>query len=195
MNTLAFLYGTSKEPGEAADHSASGCARNGSGRSSRFYCQHRQGRKSGGRYPLYIFPSKNDLFNEVYIEIKNEVYRRLHDSFPHGAELYERVKHVWTKTLHLAIEEPEERKVSLQLHLSSSLTDATRKLVGSRSGVVAQTMSELAGRGIFRELPSGFAAAAMGAMQDAVVESIAKKPCLKSVLMEKGFAAFWRMAE
>ena len=141
------------------------------------------------------FPTKNALLNELYIELKGDVYRRIHANFPHKAELRLRARHVWTETLHWALEAPEERKVSLQLNVSDVVTQATREHVGSQSGALAQTASEVALRGVFRELPPGFALSVMGAMQDAVIDTIAKTPRQKKMLIEKSFDAFWRMAK
>ncbi len=141
------------------------------------------------------FATKNDLLNELYVELKGEVYRRINAHFPHEAELQQRARHIWIETLHWAIERPDERKVSLQLNISDLVTPATRERIGSQSGAVAQAMSEVAKRGVFKDLPPGFASSAIGAMQDAVIDTIARKPRQRSLLIEKGFEAFWRMAE
>ncbi len=140
------------------------------------------------------FATKNDLFNELYIEIKGEVYRRINADFPHGAELRERARHVWVETLHWAMERPDERKVSLRLNVSDAVTDATRERIGPESEAVAQAMRELAARGVFKDLPPEFAASAITAMQEAVMNTVAERPGHKARLIEKGFEAFWRMA-
>ncbi len=141
------------------------------------------------------FATKNELLNELYVELKGEVYRRVNANFPHEAELRQRAQHVWTATLQWGIERPDERKVSLQLNVSDVLTDATRERTGSQSGAVAQTMREVSKRGAFTDLPPSFASSVITAMQDAVMETVAKKPRQKAMLIEKGFEAFWRMAK
>ena len=141
------------------------------------------------------FATKDDLLNELYVELKGEVYRRINANFPHEAGLRQRTRHLWTEYLHWAIEKPDDRKVSLQLNLSEVVTAATRERIGSQSGAAAQTMSEVAGRGAFRDLPTGFASAAILAMQDSVMDTVARRPRQKAMLIEKGFEAFWRMAK
>ncbi len=141
------------------------------------------------------FPTKNDLFNELYLEIKSEVYRRVNAQFPHEAGLRQRARHVWTETLHWAIDRPDERKVSRQLNVSDIVTARTRERIGSESDAVAQALSEVAGRGAFKDLPAAFASSAIGAMQDALMETLARKPRQKAILIEKGFDAFWRMTK
>jgi hypothetical protein len=56
-------------------------------------------------------------------------------------------------------------------------------------------MEELGQHGAFKNLPHGFASAAMVAMQEAVLEMAAKKPRQKLMLVEQVFDAFWRMVE
>ncbi len=140
------------------------------------------------------FPTKHELLNGLYLELKTGVHRRIDAGFPHADSLRERTRHVWIQTMRWAIEQPDERKVSLQLNVSDIVTDITRQRAGSESGAVARAMREIATRGAFQGLPSSFAPSVMGAMQDAVLDTIAKNARGKTALIEKGFEAFWRMA-
>jgi AcrR family transcriptional regulator len=141
------------------------------------------------------FSSKDDLLNELYVELKTEVYRRIHAGFPHESGLRARARHVWTEYLRWAMEKPQEQKVVVLLNLSSVVSAATRERIGAERGTVVQTMDELGERGAFKELPKGFASSAMAAMQEAVMEMSAKKPRQKTILVEQAFDAFWRMAK
>ena len=141
------------------------------------------------------FSSKDELLNELYIEVKSEVYRRIHADFPHDSGLCERVRHIWIEHLRWAIEKPQERKVSVLLNLSTVISSATRERLGADYGAVAETMDELGKRGAFKDLPKGFASSAMMAMQDAVIEMAAKRPRQRGKLVEQTFDAFWRMAQ
>lgn len=141
------------------------------------------------------FATKDDLLNELYVELKSEVYQRMNAEFPERAGVRERARHVWTVYLHWAMEKPDERKASVQLNVSDRVTPETRERIGEARGAVAQTMHEVGQRGAFKTLPAGFASSAMAAMQEAVMESAAKRPRQKAMLIEQGFDAFWRMAK
>jgi AcrR family transcriptional regulator len=141
------------------------------------------------------FSSKDALFNDLYIELKTEVYRRIQANFPYKSGLRERARHVWTEYLRWAMEKPEERKVSALLNLSMVVSAASRQQMSAERGAVSQTMDELGERGAFKDLPPGFASSAMMAMQEAVMEMAAKKPRQKVRLVEQAFDAFWRMAK
>lgn len=140
------------------------------------------------------FSSKEQLFNELYLELKTEAFSRIYAEFPHDSGLRERARHVWTRYLRWAMEKPEERKVSLLLNLSPVISPETRKQVHAERCHVSRTMDELGKHGAFQHLPQGFASAAMTAMQEAVMDMAAKKPRQKTSLIEQGFEAFWRMA-
>ncbi len=141
------------------------------------------------------FATKEDLFNELYIALKSDVYRRFQTAFPLQAGLRERAHHIWTEYLRWAINNPQNRKVSILLHLSPIITTATRKKMDAQRGAVSQTMNELGQQGAFQHLPPGFAASAMSALQEAVIEVATKKPSQKAALIVQAFEAFWRMAE
>lgn len=141
------------------------------------------------------FSSKDDLFNELYVALKTEVYGRIHADFPHHSGLRERVRHIWIEYLRWAMEKPAERKVSVLLNLSTEVSAATRERVGAERSAVTQALQELDPRGAFQGLPSGFAASAMTAMQEAVMEMASKHPHQADQFIERAFDAFWRMAE
>jgi len=141
------------------------------------------------------FASKDELFNELYIELKTEAYGRIHDGFPHSSSLRDRARHIWTEYLRWAMEKPEQRNVSVLLNLSSIISPATRERMSAQRGAVTATMQQLDKRGAFKNLPSGFASSAMTAMQEAVMETASQKPRQKAKLIEQGFDAFWQMAK
>jgi AcrR family transcriptional regulator len=138
------------------------------------------------------FPNKEELLNELYVELKGEVYTRINTNFPHKGSLERRARHIWSSVLDWAIEFPEKRKVSAQLNVSDLITPETRARTGAQRGTVDETLSELGTRGALRGLPAGFATATMSAMQEATMEFIAKQPKQREELIERAFQVFWR---
>jgi AcrR family transcriptional regulator len=138
------------------------------------------------------FPNKEELLNQLYVELKGEVYRRINTNFPHKGSLERRARHIWSSVLDWAIEFPEKRKVSAQLNVSDLITPETRARTGAQRGTVDETLSELGTRGALPGLPAGFATATMSAMQEATMEFIAKQPKQREELIERAFQVFWR---
>jgi len=141
------------------------------------------------------FPTKEELLNELYVELKREVYSRLNAGFPHKAGLERRVWHVWSGFLNWAIEFPEKRKASVLLNVSDVITAESRERTASERGPIDATLSELESRKALRGLPKGFAAAAIASMQEAAMDLITKQPKQREALIERTFKFLWRALE
>jgi AcrR family transcriptional regulator len=138
------------------------------------------------------FANKEELLNELYLELKGEVYARVNGNFPQKANLERRARHIWSSSLDWAIEFPEKRKVSVQLNVSDLITPETRAKTAAQRGTTDETLSELGTLGELRGLPAGFATATMSAMQEATMEFVAKQPKRREELIERAFQVFWR---
>jgi len=138
------------------------------------------------------FPTKEQLLNELYLELKGETYAWVNAKFPGKGSLEHRAHHIWSSYLDWAIAFPEKRKVSVQLNVSDVITPATREKTAAARDAVGQTLSELDPRAALRGLPAGFAAATMSALQEATMEFVARQPGRRKQLMVRGFQAFWR---
>lgn len=138
------------------------------------------------------FANKDELLNELYLDLKAEVYRKVNANFPNKASLERRAWHLWSSFLDWAIEFPQKRKVSVQLNVSDLITPETRARAAVGRGAINAALNELESRESLRGLPPGFAAAAMSAMQEAAMDFIAKQPKQRKKLIEQSFKIFWR---
>ncbi len=108
------------------------------------------------------FANKEELLNELYVELKGEVYTRINANFPNKGSPERSARHICSSVLNWAIEFPEKRKAAVE------------------------TGSALCG------LPPGFATTTMAAMQEATMEFIAKQRKQREQLLEQAFQVFWR---
>lgn len=138
------------------------------------------------------FTNKDELLNELYFELKNEVFQKINARFPHKESLQRRAWHVWATYLNWAIAFPAKRKASMQLHISDVITPETHARTISIRGAVEATLYELEKSPALREMPAGFAAATMSAMQEAVMDFIAKAPKQREALVKRSFKLLWR---
>lgn len=138
------------------------------------------------------FANKEALLNELYLQLKSEVYSRVNTSFPRKANLEGRAWHVWSSFLDWGIEFPEKRKVSIQLNVSDLITTETRMSAAAERGMIEVTLNELGRRSALRGLPTGFASAVMSAMQEATMDFIARQPRQRVEITERAFQVFWR---
>ena len=138
------------------------------------------------------FTNKDELLNELYLELKNEVYDKINAGFPHRGNLQRRAWHIWATYLDWAIAFPAKRKASMLLHVSDVVTPETRSRTATQSGAVDATLQGLEKGTALRGLPKGFAAAAMSAMQEAAMDFIAKAPKQRDELIKRTFKVLWR---
>jgi AcrR family transcriptional regulator len=141
------------------------------------------------------FATKRELLNELYFELKLEVYAQVNSGFPHKAGLEKRARHLWTSFLDWSIEFPEKRKVSLQLNVSDVITPETRARTAEARCTIDAVLAELGTRGALRGLPPSFASAFMGSLQEATMDFITKQPERREELSRKAFQVFWRALE
>lgn len=146
---------------------------------------------AAGTLFLY-FANKEELLNELYVDLKGEAYKKINANFPHKGSLERRARHVWSSYLDWAIEFPAKRKVSVLLNVSDLIKPETRERINAERGAVDATFRELSSRGAVRGLPAGFGAAAMSSMQESTMEFIAKQPKQRKELIEKAFQVWWR---
>lgn len=138
------------------------------------------------------FATKDELLNELYVELKSEIFDAINVEFPHRASAERRAWHVWSCSMAWSMEFPLKRKVSMQLTVSDVITAETRSHSAEKRGPLDTLFAELDGRESLRGLPSGFAASLMASTQEATADMIAKNPRQRRALVERGFALFWR---
>src|SRR5580700_1443302 len=90
---------------------------------------------AAGTLFLY-FANKEELLNELYIELKSETYKKVNANFPRKGSLERRARHIWSSYLDWAIEFPEKRKVSMQLNVSDLITSEARARTAAERGAV-----------------------------------------------------------
>jgi AcrR family transcriptional regulator len=146
---------------------------------------------AGGTLFTY-FANKEELLNELYFELKTDLYRRVNSDYPPRASLEQRARRVWLSLLDWAIEFPEKRKVSLQLNVSDVITPETRARVAGERSLIDAILAELEIRSAIEGLPPGFASAVLGAMQETTIDFMARHPKRRKEIGERGFQAFWR---
>lgn len=138
------------------------------------------------------FVNKEDLLNELYVELKSDVYRRMSNGFPQKASLEKRIRHIWSAYLEWALESPEKRRASVLLHVSVIVRPETRERAAEQRASVGPTFDELNNRESMDGLPKGFATATMSAMYETTIDFAAKQPRRRKEIVEQAFRIFWR---
>ena len=73
------------------------------------------------------FSTKDELLNQLYLHLKSEFRMMLITGYPGDADVKERCRHLWDRSIDWGAASPAKRKAMRQLAVSGKITGATRK--------------------------------------------------------------------
>src|ERR1700722_18842928 len=138
------------------------------------------------------FPSKDELLNRLYLELKMDLRDAMMTGYPAGKSLIDRSRHVWDRYIGWGSAHPLKRRAVRQLAVSDRITEECKKLVGDAFGEVNDMMRECAAGGAMRRQSPHFVWAIMCAIADSTMDFIAREPAQAKRYTKAGFDAFWK---
>ena len=139
------------------------------------------------------FETKRDLFNELYLELKEEVASAAMKELPTGAEPREQLLHLWQRWMKWAVLYPEKRRALAQLDVSDEITPETRAAVHKTMAGIAGLLEEIRAGGPMRNAPMGFVVAIMNSVAEATIDFMTQDPTHAKKHCKEGFEALWRV--
>ena len=142
---------------------------------------------------LFIyFANKDELLNQLYLELKTDVRDAMMTGYPSGKSLIDRSRHLWDCYIGWGSAHPLKRRAVRQLAVSDRITEESKKLVGDAFREFDDMMRECAAGGAMRHQPPAFASAIMSAIADTTMDFIAREPAQAKRYTKAGFDAFWK---
>ena len=138
------------------------------------------------------FETKADLFNQLYLELKNATASAALEGMPAGAELREQMLHSWSKWMSWAVANPDHRRMPVQLGVCDEVTPATLASGHEAMAGVAELLKLVRNNGPMRKVPIGFIAAIMNALAEATMDFMIRDPAHAKKSCKEGSDAFWR---
>ncbi|CFR16734.1 TetR/AcrR family transcriptional regulator [Yersinia kristensenii] len=136
------------------------------------------------------FPSKDELLNQLYLALKQEVASEIMCNFPLNASVEDRAHHIWQSYVFWAFSHVDKRRTLQQLAVSHLITDETRNksaaLLADVNALLNELEQEDAG------ISAHFVAAIMTALADTTVDFMLAEPARSSEHAAVGFKLFWR---
>ena len=138
------------------------------------------------------FPTKDDLINALYREIKLELANAMMSDFPRKKNVRTKLQHLWNRYVKWGIVNPEQRKVLAQLNVSEALTKESRD-AGSAPFVEFQTMlrDAIEARVFRNDVPVELISKALAALVEATIDLMASNPAKANRYRETGFQMYW----
>ncbi|CAG4886693.1 TetR/AcrR family transcriptional regulator [Paraburkholderia saeva] len=137
------------------------------------------------------FDTKDELLNQLYLEIKAEMREVMMAAYPKAASLQTRTRHVWDTYVNWGVAQPDKRRTLAQLSVSDRISEQV-KVAGMQAFANVNTMiEESIARGALRDLPPAFVTAIMGSLAETTMDFIARDPAHADRYRTAGFEAFW----
>lgn len=137
------------------------------------------------------FSTKDELFNQLYLEIKTELHGIMLATYPREAALKERMRHAFCNYVGWGVRHPAKRKAIAQLGASERVTEQTRAEAAQLFAQLGALLQESTAEGTLRGLPQPFVSAIMAALADTTMEFAAREPEHAQRYIDSGFEAFW----
>ena len=138
------------------------------------------------------FPSKADLFNHLYLELKADMAAAVLDGLPTTVGLREQQFRMWSNWMRWAVSHPDKRSAVAQLGVSDEITPQTRASGHQTMAGIGVLLEQCRANGPMREAPMGFVVAMVTALAESTVDYMVKDPANADKHCTTGFEAMWR---
>jgi hypothetical protein len=137
--------------------------------------------------------ASSPAFNQLYVELKNEVGAAALQDFPHTTGLREQMRHVWTHWLHWATAHPDKRRVLAHLGVTDDITPPSRQ-AGSRAlSGLGRLVDQCRSDGPMRDAPLPLVVTVMNGVAEATMDFMMRDPANADAHSATAFEAVWRM--
>lgn len=139
------------------------------------------------------FPTKVELFNQLFLELKLGMATATLQSLPARSPLREVFAALWTNWMRWAIAEPEQRRAIALLAVSDDITPATRDRAHQTMGHLAALVEQARRNGPLRDAPFALVIGLLNAVADTTMDFMLKDPTTAEASSAAGFEAVWRL--
>ncbi|RRA48987.1 TetR/AcrR family transcriptional regulator [Acidipila sp. EB88] len=139
------------------------------------------------------FPTKAALFNQLYLELKQEMAAAATANVEQSDFSREHFFQIWHNWMHWAVAFPEKRKALTQLDVSDAITPETRAAAHRAMRPLGALIEHCRAAGPMSKVPAGFVAMLLNAAADATMVFMTQDPKHARRHCKDGFDAAWRM--
>lgn len=137
------------------------------------------------------FENKDDLLNQLYLEIKNDLLRAMMKGYPADGATKAKFQHVWSAHVRWGMTFPSKRKAMAQLGVSERVTAENKSKVVDLYGEVIALFGEIVARKSLKVVSLEYSTAIFGALAEATMDFMLKDPQHAEAYETAGFEAAW----
>jgi AcrR family transcriptional regulator len=137
------------------------------------------------------FATKDELLNQLYLSLKNDLKEVMLASYPKKANVQTRARHTWESFVDWGVGNPQKHKVMALLGMSDRVT-AQSKATGMQAfAEVSAMIRECIASGALRDQPPAFVSAILEALANTTMNFMMRHPAHAERYRASGFQAFW----
>lgn len=137
------------------------------------------------------FPTKGDLFNNLYLTLKQELIYVMLASFPAEKSLKDQLFHVWEAKTTWGVANPAKRKTLAQLAVSDLVTHDSRRAGLEMAAEFVALMARVCAGGPLQSTPETFVWAMFEAMSTTTTDFMTNEPKRAQFYCATGFKSLW----
>ena len=137
------------------------------------------------------FPTKDELVNALYREIKLELADAMMSAFPRKKSVRSRLQHVWDQYVEWGIRSPLKQGFLRQVDVWAGLTAESKKAGSAPFLEIERMMEEAVEQHIVQDLPRHFIQSTMSALADTVIALTRQDKKNSAVFSRAGFEMLW----
>jgi AcrR family transcriptional regulator len=137
------------------------------------------------------FPTKDDLFCQLYLDLKADLRNAITANYPMDADVKARFRHLWNGMIEWGTNNPQKREAMRKLAVSEKITEVKRKAEDETCSDIQRMIDQDFKSGALRKQPVAFLAATMDALADMVFEMAAKDSGKLNRYRRLGWEALW----
>ncbi|WP_262982721.1 TetR/AcrR family transcriptional regulator [Sphingobium sp. SCG-1] len=139
------------------------------------------------------FPTKTDLLNQLYIELKREMAAAAVGNLRADGDIRQQMFQTWLDWLYWATSCPEKRRTLAHLDVSDDITEESRQAAHQMMAGVAQLLERSRATGPMCDVPLAFVTALMSALAETTIDFMIRDRANAEKHSVAAFDALWRI--
>lgn len=137
------------------------------------------------------FPTKDDLLNALYREIKRDIDIAVTYRFPRRENVRFRLRHVWDRYVEWGVTNPIQRKVMTQIEVLGRLSEEAKAAGAAPFAHIQELVEAAIVQRICRNLPHQFIVALLSTLAETTMDFILQNPENAEIYRTSGFKVLW----
>ena len=137
------------------------------------------------------FPTKANLFDKLYLAIKDELVEAMLAGFPVQKSLKDQLFHMWKVRTTWGVAQPAKRKALAQLAVSELVISNCRRAGVDKANEVVTLLAKVCACGPLQSTPENFAGALFEAMAATTMDFMTNEPEQAELYCAAAFKSLW----